>query len=187
MKRTRSRLPLILGGLAALVVLAGAACGGSGGSTTTNAQAAQDWANGLCTATNTYIDSLTSLGNSLKGGNLTKESLDQALKNAKSATETFGDDVKGLGTPPVSDSKAKDALDTLKDDLSKDADTIKNALSNVSNVTQALSAVSTVTATLATLGTQISSAYNAVKQSDPKGTVQTAFKNAPACSSLIGS
>jgi hypothetical protein len=175
-------------GLAALVVLVGAACGGSGGgSTTSAAAAAQDWANGLCTATNTYIQSLTSLGETLKGGNVTRDSLNSAVDKAKSATQTFGDDIKAVGSPPVSDSKTKKVLDDLSDDLSKDADTIKGALSDVSNTSEALGAVSTVTATLATVGTQISSAYNQVKELDPKGTIQSAFQDTPACSSLIGS
>jgi hypothetical protein len=188
MKRSRSVKPLVLVGLATLVVLVGAACGGSGDdSTTTNAAAAQDWANGLCTATNTYINSLTSLGKTLQGGNVTKDSLNSALDDAKSATQTFGDDVKGLGSPPVADSKTKNALEDLQSELTKDADTIKNALSDVSGVSEALSAVSTITGTLATVGTTISSTYNEIKQADPKGTVQSAFQNAPACSSLIGS
>jgi uncharacterized protein YoxC len=188
MKRSRSVKPFVLVGLATLVVLVGAACGGSGGdSTTTNAAAAQDWANGLCTATNTYINSLTSLGKTLQGGNLTRDSLNSALDDAKSATQTFGDDVKGLGSPPVADSKTKNALEDLQSELTKDADTIKNALSDVSGVSEALSAVSTITGTLATVGTTISSTYNEIKQADPNGTVQSAFQNAPACSSLIGS
>jgi hypothetical protein len=187
MKKTLGLQMLVAGG-ALLIVLLGAACGGGGGSTTTTeAEAMQTWANDLCTATNTYITSLTSLGDTLKGGNLTKDSLDQALDKAKSATQTFGDDVKDLGSPPVSDSKTKSALDDLRNDLSKDADTIKNALSNVSSVSEVLGAVSTITGTLATVGTQISTTYNDIKQADPKGTAQTAFQNATACSSLIGS
>lgn len=188
MKRAPGLKGVTAGALALLITVLVAACGGGGNSTTTNSQqAAQDWANGLCTATNTYITSLTSLGNTLKGGNLTKDSLDQALGKAKSATQTFGDDVKALGSPPVSDSKSKNALEDLQNELSKDADTIKNATENVSGVSDVLSAVSTITGTLATVGTQISSAYSEIKQADPKGTVQTAFQNAPACSSLIGS
>jgi hypothetical protein len=189
MKRSRPVKPLVLAGLAALVVLVGAACGGSGGdsTTTTNAAAAQDWANGLCTATNTYVTSLSSLGDTLKGGNLTRDSLNSALDKARSATQTFADDVKEVGSPPVSESKTKTVLEDLSDELSKDADTIKSALSDISNASEALSAVSTVTGTLATLGTQISGAYSEIKQADPQGTIQSAFQNAPACSSLIGS
>ena len=71
------------------------------------------------------------------------DGLDQALDKAKSATQTYSDDVKAVGSPPVAESEAKKTLDTLKDELSKDA--------------------------------------------DPKGTVESAFKNAPACKSLIGS
>lgn len=188
MKRTQGLIGVAVGAVSLLITVFVAACGGGGNSTTTNSQqAAQDWANGLCTATNTYITSLTSLGDTLKGGNLTKDSLDQTLGTAKSATQTFGDDVKALGSPPVSDSKSKNALEDLQNELSKDADTIKNATENVSGVSDVLSAVSTITGTLATVGTQISSTYNEIKQADPKGTVQTAFQNAPACSSLIGS
>ena len=188
-KRIRTSRLLLLGGLSALVVLVGVACGGSGNnSTTTNAAAAaQDWANGLCTATNTYVKSLTSLGDTLKGGQITRDSLNTAVDKAKSATSTFADDIKALGSPPVSDSKTKNALEDLQNNLAKDADTIKTAMSNVSGVSEVLGAVSTITGTLATVGTQISSTYNEIKQADPKGTVQSAFKNAPACSSLIGS
>ncbi len=189
MKRSKTVKSFVLVGLAALVVLVGAACGGSGGDETTTSAAAatQDWANGICTATNTYIKSLTSLGDTLKGGNLSRDSLNSALDDAKSATQTFGDDIKAVGSPPVSDSQTKKVLENLQDELSKDADTIKSALSDVSNATEALSAVSTVTGTLANVGTQISGAYSEIKQSDPKGTTQSAFQNAPACSSLTGS
>src|SRR5262245_11866423 len=189
MKPSRTLKPLVLVGLAALVVLVSAACGGSDGDETTTSAAAatQDWANGICTAANTYEKSLVSLGDTLKGGNLSKDSLNSALDDAKSATETFGDDIKAVGSPPVSDSKTKQVLEDLQDELSKDADTIKSALSDISNITEALGAVSTVTGTLATVGTQISSAYSEIKQLDPNGTVQSAFQNAPACSSLTGS
>ena len=177
----------MIGAVALLIVVSCAACGGGGSSTTTtNEQAAQDWADGLCSATDTYITSLTSLGDTLKG-NITKDSLNQSLDTAQSATQTFSDDVKALGSPPVSDSKTKNTLEDLQSELSKDADTIKNAMSNVSNASEVLSAVSTITGTLATVGTQISTAYNDIKKADPKGTIQTAFKNAPACSSLTGS
>ena len=188
MKRPPELRRVMIGAVALLIVVSCAACGGGGSSTTTtNEQAAQDWADGLCTATNTYITSLTSLGDTLKGGNITKDSLNQSLDTAKSATQTFSDDVKALGSPPVSDSKTKNTLEDLQSELSKDADTIKNAMSNVSNASEVLSAVSTITGTLATVGTQISTAYDDIKKADPKGTIQTAFKNAPACSSLTGS
>jgi methyl-accepting chemotaxis protein len=178
----------MVGAVGLLIVVSCAACGGGGSSTTTNNErAAQDWADDLCTATNTYITSLTSLGDTLKGGSITKDSLNQSLDTAQSATQTFNDDVKALGSPPASDSKTKNTLEDLQRELSKDADTIKNAMSNVSNATEVLSAVSTITGTLATIGTQISTAYNDIKKADPKGTIQSAFKNAPACASLTGS
>jgi lysozyme family protein len=176
--------------IAALTVALVTGCGGSSSSsettTTTEANAA-DWANGLCTATNTYVDSLKSLGDTLKGGSLSKDSLNSAVDQAKAATQTFADDVEALGSPPVSDSQAKQIADDLQSELAKDADAIKSATDNVSGVSDIVAAVTSITATLTTAGTQISTAVGQLKQLDAKDELQQAFQTAPACKTLLGS
>ena len=87
----------------------------------------------------------------------------------------------------MSNSEAKQVFDNLSSELSKDADTIQNATSNVSSPADVLSAVSTITATITSAGTQVSSAYDQIKELDPKGTIQQAFTSAPACESLVSS
>ena len=62
--------------LAVLAVLAAGCGGGGGGSSDT--ESAQDWADGVCSAINTWTDSLKSAGQSLSGGNLSKSSLESA-------------------------------------------------------------------------------------------------------------
>jgi hypothetical protein len=184
----KRQLPVI--GLVAVAIVAlAAACGGSdsSSSTTTAAAAAEQWANGLCAATNTYLASLKSMGTTLTSGSLGKGVLDAVVSDATASTQAFADSVKALGTPPVSDSKAKQIFETLRGELSKDADTIKSATSSVSSATEVLNAVSVVTGTLGTAGTQIKDAFDQVKQLDPKSAVGEAFQNAPACATLTGS
>lgn len=147
----------------------------------------EGWANGLCSAANTYVASLKSMGSSLKGGNLSKDSINSLVDEAKTATQTFADSVKDLGEPPVSDSQGKQILETLQSQLSDDAEQVKSATSNVDNASEILNAVSVLTSTLKTAGTQISAAYSQIKQLDPKSDVQQSFQNAPACKSLTGS
>ena len=72
----RMKLPAALASLLVLAVLAaGCGGGGGGGNDTTSAQ---DWADGVCSAINTWTDSLRSAGQSLSGGNLSKDSLESA-------------------------------------------------------------------------------------------------------------
>jgi len=181
------------GPIAAVLVVATAAalagCGGSGGgSTTTTAQeAAQQWANGLCAATNTYKASLESAGTTLKSGGLSKQTLDAVVGDAKASTQAFADSLKALGSPPVADSQAKDIFETLRTQLQKDADSIQQATANVSGVTEVLQAVSSVAGTVATAGTQISSAFGQIRQLDDKSGLRQAFADAQACDQLTGS
>jgi hypothetical protein len=193
MKRMGRREWVILGVAAVVVVVVVVvlvvSCGGSSSSstTTTTAQSLQQWTNGLCTAANTYVSSLKSLGTNLTSGGLTQDSINSLVGDAKAATQTFENQVKAVGSPPVSNSEAKKVLEDLSTQLSDDAQTIQTAISNVSSPSEALGAVGTVTGTITSAGTQVRSAYDQIKQVDPKGEVQQAFTSAPACESLINS
>jgi hypothetical protein len=179
--------------IAALLVVATvpavAGCGGSGdgSTTTTTAEAAQQWANGLCAATNTYTASLQSMGTTLKGGGLSKQTLDAVVSDAKTSTQAFANSLKSLGAPPVSDSQASDIFENLRSQLQKDADSIQSATADVSGVTEVLQAVSSVASTLATAGTQIGDAFSQVRQLDENSGLRQAFADAPACENLTGS
>jgi hypothetical protein len=179
--------------IAAMLVVATAAavagCGGSGGgsTTTTAGEAAQQWASGLCTATNTYKASLESMGTTLKEGGLSRQTLDAVVNDAKTSTQAFADSLKELGSPPVEDSQAKGIFENLRSQLQKDAESIQKATSNVSGVTEVLQAVSSVAGTLSTAGTQISDAFSQVRQLDDKSGLRQAFADAPACDQLTGS
>src|SRR5262245_44295433 len=72
--------------LATAAVAVAAGCGGGGGSTTTLSESAS-WANGLCSAVSTWQTSLQSTIDTLKNGNLSKDSLNSAADDVTSAND----------------------------------------------------------------------------------------------------
>lgn len=179
----RPRALFAISSLAVLAVLA-AGCGG-GGSGSSDTKSAQDWADGVCSAVNTWTDSLKSAGQSLTGGNLSKNSLESAATDVKDATSQFEDDLKGLGKPDTaSGDKAKQSIDELTSNVHQDVDTMDGAIKDVQNGGSVMTALTTVTSTLSTMSTQVQKAFSDLQSLDPKGELESAFKNASSCKSL---
>jgi hypothetical protein len=167
-----------------MTVLLAAACGSS------KPKSTADWANGVCSAMNTWTSSITSSADSLKSSGLSKESLQSTADDVKSATDTLQSDLKDLGKPDTpAGQEAKDAVDQLSGDLTSDADTIKSTVQGVSGISDVATAVTTVTTTLGKMGDQVSSTFTSLEQlgSDAKGELQTAFQQSSACQELSSS
>ena len=179
----KMKAPTVLASLLLLALLA-AGCGGSsgGGSET---KSATDWADGVCSAINTWTDSLKSATQSLQGGNLSKSSLEQAASDLKDSTAQLKDDLDGLGKPDLSSGdKAKESIDTLSSNISDDVDKIDSAIKDAQNGGNLMSALTTVTSTISTMGSQVQSTFSQLEKLDPKGELESAFKNASSCKSL---
>ncbi len=180
------RKPSLIAVAASLAFLA-AGCGSSGGgstTTTTSASATDTWASALCSSITTWQAAIKSAAGSLKS-DPTKNGLQTAAGDGKSATETLASDLKGLGKPNTpSGQQAKDSLDQLSTSLQKDATTIENTVKGASGVSGVLSAVPTVTATLATMGTHVKSTFTSLQGLDAKGELKSAFASSSACNSL---
>ena len=171
---------LSLAALLAVGVLA-AGCG----SDEPEASSATDWADGVCTAINTWADSIKSAADPIKSGDISEDSLESAADDVKSATDTLESDLEGLGKPDTeAGQQAKDSLDQLSSDLSTETDTIESAVEDVSGVSDIAAAAATVGTSLATMQTQIKSAYTSLTQLDAKGELQTAFQEASSCQQL---
>ena len=79
-----------------------------------------EWADGLCSAITTWTSSITSIVNTLKGGNLSQDSLTSAVDDAKSATDTFTSDLEDLGKPDTdAGQQAKDSVDQLSTEIDR--------------------------------------------------------------------
>ena len=109
------------------VSLIAAGCGGSSDSTSTDASPTSEWADGLCSAINTWTASISSIGDTIKSGDISKDSLTSAVDDAKSATETLTSDLEGLGKPDTeAGQEAKDSIDKLSTDLQAEVKTIQD-------------------------------------------------------------
>jgi hypothetical protein len=166
-----------------LAVLA-AGCGSKSSQPMTTA----DWADGVCSSLTTWKSSITSSADSLKGGNLSQDSLQSAGDDVKSATDTLESDLKDLGKPDTqSGQEAQDSINQLSSDLTTDTDSIKTAVDGVSGLSGVASAAATVSATLATMQSQITSTVNSLEQLDASGELKTAFQQSSSCQQLSSS
>ena len=178
------KLALVPIALAALLV---AGCGGS--SSSSSSPSPQDWADSLCSSITTWSNSVKTAGESLKSGSLSKGDLKNTTSEIKSATNTFADDLKGLGKPDTEGGdKAKSTLDTLSDQLTQDVDSIKKAADDASAGSGGIvKAISSVSATLTTAGNQVQTAFSSLQQLDTKGELEKAFENSASCKKLTSS
>jgi hypothetical protein len=176
-----SRFRISIAALVALGALVAAGCGGGDD----EANATTQWADGLCSAVTTWQDSLSQTAQTLKEGGLSKDGLSSAVDDAKSATDTLIDDVKGLGKPDTdAGQQAKDSVDQLTTSLQGDLGTIESAVSGASGVSGVLSAVSVVSQTLVTMGSQVTSTVTGLQSLDAGQELQQAFDDASSCDSL---
>jgi hypothetical protein len=184
MIRLAPRVVLAVSSLFVLAVLA-TGCGGGGGGGGEETMSAQDWADGVCSAINTWTDSLRSTAQSLSGGNLSKDSLESAASDLKDSTAQLKDDLDGLGKPDLeSGDKAKESVDDLSDNIQEDVDKIDGAIDDAKSGSSLMTALTTVTSTISTMGTQVQSTFKELEQLDPGGELESAFKNASSCKSL---
>jgi DNA repair exonuclease SbcCD ATPase subunit len=197
--QTRSgRGPLLIGAvLTAALVLTAAACGGgrSGGNGETTSTAAAgstptvQWAGGVCSAFSTWKKSLESIGGSLQSQHSSSD-LKHASQQISDATDTLADSLKKLGKPDTAaGAQAQQDLDSLTNTLSQSKDKISKTLAPTTqmNAAQALAAISAVSGELAKMAHNLTHAVGNLKQLDPKGELEEAFKKAPACAAYINS
>jgi cell division protein ZapA (FtsZ GTPase activity inhibitor) len=170
-----------------LAAFALSGCGGGGGDGgSSSSVSTSDWADGLCSAIGDWTASVSSATTSLKGDDLSEESVKSAVDDIGNATETFVDDVKGLGKPDTeAGQKAKESLDQLANNLDDDLAEIKSAGNYFAEgVTGALAAVSAISKTLSTMSQQISSTFSELEQLDAQGELEDAFKQSDSCNDL---
>jgi hypothetical protein len=176
--------PRVLLATACLLVLAvlAAGCGGGGSKGT---KSASEWADGVCSALNTWTDSLRSAGQSLSGGNLSKSTLESATSDVKDATARLKDDLSGLGTPDTkSGDKAKQSIDDLSSKLQQDVGKIEEAVKGASSTSSLMGVLPSMSATLTDMSKQVKDTFTELQQLDPKGELAKAFKDTSSCSTL---
>jgi len=176
----------------ALVVLAVAAmtagCGGSDDESTTSAEvsATAEWADGLCSAISTWQGELSSIaGQFTDASSLTEDGLQSAADDAKGATDTFVDDLEGLGTPDTeSGEEIRSSVDELRRTVQTEVDSIETAVGDVSSLADVPTAVTTATASIKTMSTALTSTITKIEDADAQGEVKDAIDDSPDCASV---
>jgi argininosuccinate lyase len=178
---TIRRLPLFLPAIAAVVLAAG--CGGGGSSSGT--MDPTEWADSLCGSIDTWATSVRSTTSTLRGGNVSKDSLQSAAGDIKDSTTTLADDLKGLGKPDTdAGDQAKQAVDKLSSEYKDETKAMEDTVKSASGATGAAQAASAVRSTLTTMSSQLQAMFAGLQKRDAKGELEKAFKNASSCKAL---
>lgn len=181
-----SRLIVVSAVVVAAILAAG--CGGSSDSdSSSDASPASEWASGLCSAITTWTSAISSIGDSVRGGDLSMDTLTTVVDDARAATETFTSDLEALGKPDTeAGQQAKESIDQLSSAVKDEVATIEESLDEASGVAGILKAVPAVTAALAKMGTEVSSTISDLESLDAKGEFESAFEDSSSCSELMG-
>jgi methyl-accepting chemotaxis protein len=174
-----ARSTLVAAVLVAVLAVVAAGCGKSKPKTAT------DWANDVCSAVSDWTTSIGDATDSLKGGNINKDSVQKAVNDAQDATKKLTKDLKSLGKPPTeSGAQAQQTVQNLSNQIDEGVTTIQNTVSSVNNLSNAANAVAIIGQTLTVLKTDLTAAYNSLVQLKPGGELQQAFQQADNCSSF---
>jgi hypothetical protein len=171
---------------AAVVAALALVAAGCGGDSEPEVSASTQWAGDLCTAVDTWQSSLASITSTLTS-DPTKDGLESAASDARDATETLIDTVKGLGSPDTeSGDQAKSTVDSLADSLQTNVDTVENAVEDVSGVQGLLTAVSTVSAAVANMTSELSSSLTELQSlGNVDNELRQSFSEAESCNGVI--
>jgi len=165
------------------VVAAG--CGGGSSETTPT----EKWASELCSAVSTWKSSITSIVSSVQQNGVTKDSLTNALDQAKSDTKKLTEDLRSLGRPNTEAGKeAQSDVDQLAKELDDGVNKIEDAVDNASGAQGMLSAVSVIGGTLSTMAQQFKTTLTALEGlGEGQKEIRQAFQTVPACKELTSS
>ena len=145
----------------------------------------------MCTDISSWQSSITSLAD-VSGGTLTKDSLQQKLDDAKSATDTLVSELKGLGKPDLA------AGDQLQQQLDSSADQLRASYESLQSQAQDALSADTPAAFLQALGklapqfgqlldeiqTTVKNLRNSNAAGSAKTELQQAFDDSASCQSL---
>lgn len=167
----------------AFLALAAGGCGGGGEDGEASGSTA--WANDLCTAITTWKSSIdqTALGLT---SSPSREGLETAAADARSATQTFVDTVQALGAPGTeSGEEARTAVESLGASLEAGVAEIEAAVQSVSGPTGIFDAIASIRQTFAQFSDDLASTVDALQNVDDE--LEQAFMDASACEGVIPS
>jgi hypothetical protein len=176
---------IALAAVAIVLTFAAAGCGGDDAEP--ESSSTTDWANALCTAVTSWTDALEAEGSALTSSP-SVESLQEAASGLESATDSFLDEVRGIGAPDTeAGTEARAAVEELADTVEAEKQEIEDAVDDASGITGVPSAISAVAASLTAMGEAFEQTFERLEDIDADGELQQAFEEADACDELVSS
>jgi hypothetical protein len=176
-------------GIVTVVILVSAlslsACGGDDASETTSPD---EWADSLCTDLSQWRSSVGSVADSLGGGDVSQEQVQDVANEVADATETLVGELQDLGRPDTeAGQEAQDAVNQLADEMQTGIGEIERAAAGVSSAADVRQAVSAAGAAFMTMGNQLSSTLTGLEQLEPQGELTSALEQSDSCNELRSS
>jgi methyl-accepting chemotaxis protein len=180
------RPAVLLASLVAALALVAAGCGGSD---EPEASATVQWADEFCGAVSTWTDSLKQIGEQFTDlSSLNQDSVEEAVNDARKATDDMLDEIRGLGTPDTeSGEEAKQAVDDLATELDGGIAEIEQTVEGIQGITGIPGAISTLTTTLTSMSQAVTTAASTLTSGEVGDELKSAFEQAPACDDLTSS
>src|SRR5262245_5383458 len=170
--------------VAALAIVAAGCGGGSDENTTTT------WADGVCSAVNTWTAAVQSAGDTLRDtSSLSVDSATSAVQSVIDATATLKTDVESLDPPELEGTdQAQQTVTDLTDTLESGADTLQQTLdTSGGGVSGLLERISTITSELGKMASAVGQAVTELQSNDAAGELKQAFEDADSCDAVFGS
>jgi hypothetical protein len=176
---TRHALALVLVALA----LVATSCAGDDESDTA---ATTEWASDFCTATLTWSDELERIADDLSDlTSLSSDAIVSAGEEARTATDAYVDELRGLGGPDTDSGQAvEDSIETLASEVEEEMAEIEDAIEDISGITGITTAAREVRASAAAMFGAFEEAFRAIGDADESGEIATAFDEAESCSEI---
>lgn len=170
--------------LAVVGLLAGfsAGCGGDDA----DASSAAAWADAFCTSTQEWRTELQRIGDEISDvGSLSQETIEQAVEDARDATDEYVDDVRALGAPETeSGAEVEESVEQLADDVEAEKEEAEEALEGAEGLAGYAQAGQDVAASVSAMFAAIQQTLTAIGQADVDGELETAFEESDACDEI---
>jgi hypothetical protein len=147
---------------------------------------ASKWASGVCSAVQTFGDSVQSTLSGLKNASSLDDASQSVKKGLDDATQVFKQSIDDLGSPSGGEGKkAKSDVQDLQKQLSSDVSAIEDLLSPPPSSAQEIAATfSQIGSQVQKAASQVKSTANDLKGLKPDGTLKKAFQSSSQCKQL---
>jgi hypothetical protein len=183
------RKSLVAIGIAVLAIAA-AGCGGgdNAAETTTGPTPASEWADGFCTAFGTWQSAMEDIsGRFTSLSSLSRDNLQAAADDAKSATDQLIEDVRALGAPDTQSGEEIEAsVDDLTSTLETELDSIQTTLDETSGITELPGALKDVSSSITAMTTAFSDTYSTIRDTGAEDELRNALESSSACDDITG-